>query len=159
MREFSLFFDGDLLGWKELVLVDRLVNTNGAQAVETVQFDVGGKNMHGVVTIGDWDEEVKDVSFILLVPLRGLSSSLPLCVPLVCIFGPVFVGFFQASCVRLMLCQIITSLFENLKLFLVVMANFLIFAHNSGQSMCDEEEFLPPWVPISFKSSVHGPGR
>ena len=159
MREFSLFFDGDSLGQKELMPVDRLIDANGAQAVETVQFDVGGKNMHGVVTIRDWDEEVKDVSFILLVPLRGLSSSLPLCVPPVCIFGPVFVGFFQASCVCLMLCQIVTSLFENLKLFLVVTADFLIFARNSGQSMCNEEEFLPPWVPMSFESSMHRLGR
>ena len=159
MMEFSLFFDGDSLGRKELMPVDRLVNTDGAQAVETVQFDIGGENVHGVVTIGDWDEEVKDISFILLVPLRGLSSSLPLRIPPVCIFGPVFVGFFQVSRVHLMLCQIVASLFENLKLFLVVAADFLIFARNSGQSMCDEEEFLPPWVPMSFESSVHGLGR
>ena len=159
MREFSLFFDGDSLWQKELMLVDRLVNADGAQAVETVQFDVGGKNVHGVVTIRDRDEEVKDVSFVLLIPLRGLSSSLPLRIPLVCIFGPVFVGFFQASRVHLMLCQIVASLFENLKLFLVVTADFLIFVCNSGQSMCDEEEFLPPWVPMSFESSMHGPGR
>ena len=159
MREFSLFFDGDSLGQKELMPVDRLVNADGAQAVETVQFDVGGKNVHGVVTIGDQDEEVKDVSFVLLIPLRGLSSSLPLHVPLVCIFGPVFVGFFQVSRVCLTLCQIVASLFENLELFLVVAADFLIFVCNLGQSMCDEEEFLPPWVPMSFKSSMHGLGR
>ena len=155
MREFSLFFDGNLLGQEELVPIDVLIDTNSAQAVETIQLDVGGKDVHGVVTIGDWDEEVKDVSFVLLVPLRGLSSSLPLRVPLVCIFGPVFVGFFQVSRIRLTLCQVIASLFESLELFLVVTADFLIFACNSGQSMSNEEEFLPPWVPMSFKSSMH----
>ena len=159
MREFSLFFDGDLLGQKEFMPIDRLIDANGAQAVEAVQLDVGGKNVHGVVTIGDWDEEVKDISFVFFIPLRGLSSSLPLCIPLVGVFGPVLVGFFQVSRVHLMLCQIIASLLENLELFLVVTADFLVFAHNSSQSMGDEEEFLPPRVPRPFKSSMHGLGR
>ena len=159
MREFSLFFDGDLLGQKEFMPIDRLIDANGAQAVEAVQLDVGGKNVHGVVTVGDWDEEVKDISFVFFIPLRGLSSSLPLCIPLVSVFGPVLVGFFQVSRVHLMLCQIIASLLENLELFLVVTADFLVFAHNSSQSMGDEEEFLPPRVPMPFKSSVHGLGR
>ena len=159
MREFSLFFDGDSLGWEEFMPVDGLIDANGAQAVETVQFDVGGEDMHGVVTIRDWNEEIKDVSFILLISLRSLPSSLPLRVPPVGVFGPVLVGFFQASCVRLMLCQVITSLLENLKLFLVVTADFLIFACNLSQSMCDEEEFLPPGVPMPFKSSLHRLGR
>ena len=159
MRELSLFFNGNLLGWEEFVPVDRLIDANGAQAVETIQLDVGGEDVHSVVTIGDWDEEIKDISFILFISLRGLSPSLPLHIPPVSVFSPVFVGFFQASRVRLMLCQIVTSLFENLELFLVVTANFLIFACNSSQSMCDEEEFLPPRVPMPFKSSVHGSGR
>ena len=36
MREFSLFFNGDALGWEELVPVDGLVNTDGAQAIEAM---------------------------------------------------------------------------------------------------------------------------
>ena len=58
-----------------------------------------------------------------------------------------------------MLCQIVTSLFESLKLFLIVMADFLIFVCNFCQSVCDEEELLPAWVPMSFESSMHGLGR
>ena len=159
MREFSLFFNGDSLRWEEFVPVDGLIDADGAQAVETVQLDVGGEDMHGVVTVGDWNEEIKDISFVLLIPLRGLPPSLPLHIPLVGVFSPVLVGFFQASCVHLMPCQIVTSLFENLELFLVVMTDFLIFAHNSSQSLCNEEEFLPPGVPMPFESSVHGSGR
>ena len=56
-------------------------------------------------------------------------------------------------------CQIITSLLEDLELLLIVAANFLIFAHNFSQSMCDEEEFLPSRVSMSFKSGVHRLGR
>ena len=159
MREFSLFFDGDSLGWKEFVPIDGLVNADSAQAVETVQLDIGGKDVHGVVTIGDWDEKVKDISFVFFIPLRGLPSSLPLRVPPVGVFSPVLVGFFQVSHICLMLCQIVASLLESLKLFLVVTADFLIFAHNSSQSMCNEEEFLPPGVPMPFESSVHRSGR
>ena len=159
MREFSLFFNGDSLGQKEFMPIDRLIDTDGAQAVETVQLDIGGKDMHGVVTVGDWDEKVKDVSFIFFVSLRGLPPSLPLCVPPVGVFGPVLVGFFQASRICLTLCQLVALLFEDLKLFLVVMADFLIFSCNSSQSLCDEEEFLPPGVPMPFESSVHGSGR
>ena len=159
MMEFSLFFDGDLLGGKEFVPIDGLIDTDSAQAVETVQLDVGGEDMHGVVTVGDRNEEIKDISFILFIPLWSLPPSLPLRIPPVGVFGPVFVGFFQMSCIHLMLCQIVALLLENLKLFLVVMANFLIFAHNSSQSMHDEEEFLSPRVPMPFESSVHGSGR
>ena len=159
MREFSLFFDGDLLGWKKFMPVDGLIDTDSAQAVEAVQFDVGGEDMHGVVTIGDWNEEIKDVSFIFLISLWCLPSSFPLCIPLVSVSGPVLIGFFQASCVHFALCQIIASLFEDLELFLIVAADFLIFARNSSQSVSDEEEFLPPGVPMSFKSSMHGLGR
>ena len=158
MRELSLFFNGDSLGQKEFVPIDGLVDTDGAQAVETIELDVGGEDMHGVVTIRDRNEKVKDISFIFFIPLRGLPSSLPLRVSLVGVFSPVLVGFFQVSHVHLTLCQIIASLFEDLELLLVVTANFLIFACNSSQSMCDEEEFLPPRVPMPFKSSMHRSG-
>ena len=55
-----------------------------------------------------------------------------------------------------MLCQIFTSLFEYLRLFLIVVANFLVLVHNSSQSLCNEEEFLSTWGPMSFKSGMHG---
>ena len=159
MREFSLFFNGDALGQEEFVPVDGFVDAGSAQAIEAIQLDVGGKDVHGVVTIRDRDKEIKDVSFVFLIPLGCLPSSLPLHIPLVSVLGPVLVGFFQASHVHLMLCQIIALLFEDLKLFLVVMADFLIFVCNLSQSMCNEEEFLPPGVPMSFESSMHGLGR
>ena len=75
MRELSLFFNGDSLGRKKFVPVDRLINANGAQAVEAVQLDVGGEDMHGVVAIRDWNEKVEDVAFIFLISLQCLSSS------------------------------------------------------------------------------------
>ena len=111
--------------------------------------------MHGVVTIGDGDEEVKDVPFVFLISFWHLSSPLPFCVPPISVFHPLFVGFFQVSCMHLMLCQIITSLFEDFELFLIVVADFLVFLCNSCQSLCDEEEFLPTWCPVSFESGTH----
>ena len=159
MRELSLFFNGDSLGWKEFMPVDGLVDADSAQAVEAIQLDIWGKDMHGVVTIRDWNEKIKDVSFIFLISLRRLPSSLPLRIPPVGVFSPMLVGFFQASHVRLVLCQIVASLFEDLELFLIVAADFLIFVCNLSQSMCDEEEFLPPGVPMSFESSMHRSGR
>ena len=155
IREFSLFFNGDALWWEELMLVDGFVDANGTQTVQSIQFDVGGEYVHGVVTIGDGDEEVEDVPFVLFIPFRCLSSSLPFCISPVSVFCPVLVGFFQASCIHLMLCQIVTSLFEDLELFLIVTADLLIFSHNSHQSLHNEEEFLPSWCPVSFKSSTH----
>ena len=156
MREFSLFFNGDALGWEELMPVDGLVDASGAQAVEAVQLDVRGEDMHGVVTIRDRDEEIKDISFVFLVPLGCLSSPLPLLIPLVGVFGPMLVGFFHASHVRLVPCQIFASLLEYFELLLIVMANFLIFVRNSSQSLCNEEEFLSSQGPMSFESSLHG---
>ena len=111
--------------------------------------------MHGMVTVGDRDKEVKDVPFIFLISFWCLSSPLPFCVPLVSVFCPVFVGFFQVSRMRLMLCQIVSLLFEGLELFLIVVADFLIFSHNSCQSLCNEEEFLPTWCPVSFERGTH----
>ena len=159
MGELPFFFDGDALGWEEFVPVDRLVDACSAQAVETIQFDVGGKDVHGVVTIGNRDKEVKDISFIFFVPLGSSSLPFPLLIPLVSVFGPMLVGFFHASHIHLTLCQIITSLFEYFELFLVVTTNFLIFVHNLSQSMYNEEEFLPSWVPMTFESGMHGSGR
>ena len=155
MRELSLLFDGNALGWEELMPVDGLIDTDGAQAVEAIQLDVGGEDMHGMIAIRDWDEEIKDVAFVLLISFQCLSSPLPLPISLVSIFLPVLVGFFQASCVHLALCQIFASLLEYFKLFLVVVADFLIFACNSSQSLRDEEELLSTQCPVSFESGTH----
>ena len=143
MGELPLFFNGNALRGEELMLVDGLVNADGAQTVQSVQFDVWGKDMHGVVSIRDWNEEIKDVSFIFLIALWPSTLLLPLHVPLVHVFLPMFVGCFQVSRTCLTLCQIFPSLFEYFKLFLIVVADFLIFVHNSCQSLCNEEELLP----------------
>ena len=122
--------------------VDRLANASGAQAVQAILFDVGGKDVDDMVTIDDWDEKVKDISFILFVSLWPSLLHVPLLELLVVVGFPVLIGFFQVSCMRLVLCQILPLLLEYFKLFLIVAANFLIFSHNSHQSLCNEEEFL-----------------
>ena len=122
--------------------VDGLVNASSAQAVQPIQFDIGGKDMDGVVSISDWDEEIEDVSFVLLIPLGSLCLPLPVGIPPISILFPMLIGCFQVSHVCLMLCQLLPSLLECFKLFLIVLANFLIFLCNSCQSLCDEEEFL-----------------
>ena len=100
--------------------------------------------MHGVVSIRDQDEEIKDVSFIFFIPLGPPTLLLPFCIPSVCVLLPMLVGCFQVSCAHLTFCQIFSLLFKYFELLLIVTANFLIFAHNSCQSLCNEEEFLPP---------------
>ena len=155
MREFSLFLDGDALWGEEFMLIDGLVNTDSAQAVQSIQFDVGGKDMHGVVTIGDRNEEVEEVPFIFFVSFWCLPSPFPFHISLVSIFHPVLVGFFQTSHMCLAFCQIITPLLEYFELLLIVVADFLIFSCNSSQSLCDEEELLPAWCPVSFESGTH----
>ena len=142
MGELPFFFDGNALRGEELMPIDGLVDANSAQTVQSIQFDVWGEDMHGVVSIRDWNEEIKDVSFIFFIALWPLTLLLPLCVPLVRVFLPVFIGCFQVSLVCLMLCQIFSSLFECFELFLIVTANFLIFVRNSCQSLCDEEKLL-----------------
>ena len=125
--EFPFFFDGDALWGKQLVTVNGLIDADGAQTVESVQFDVGGEDMHGMIAIRNWDEEVKHISFIFLIPFWHLPSSLPFHIPSVSIFCPVFVGFFQMSHMCLTFCQLVTPLLEYFKLFLVIAADFLIF--------------------------------
>ena len=51
MREFSLFIDGDALGREEFMPINGLVNAGSAQEIEAVQLDVGGKDVHGMVTV------------------------------------------------------------------------------------------------------------
>ena len=145
VRELPLFVDGDALRGEELMPVDGLVDADSAQAVEPIQFDVGGKDMHGVIAIRNWDEEIKDVSFVFFIPFQPLLSSLPIHIPSISVLLPVFVGFFQVSCMHLMLCQVLASLLECFKLFLIVSADFLIFLRNSCQSLRNEEELLSSW--------------
>ena len=142
VRELPLFFNGDALRGEELMLVDGFIDADGAQAVEPVQFDVQGEDMHGVVSIRDRDEEIKDISFVFLVTFWPLTFSLPVGIPLVRIFLPVFISRFQVSHMCFTLCQILSSLLEYFELFLIVTAGFLIFSCNSCQSLHDEEELL-----------------
>ena len=141
MGELPFFFNGNALRGEELMLIDGLVDADSAQTVQSIQFDVWGEDMHGVVSIRDWNEEIKDISFIFFVALWPLTLLLPLCILSVCVFLPVFVGCFQVSRACLTLCQIFSSLFECFKLFLIVVADFLIFVHNSCQSLCNEKLF------------------
>ena len=143
MGKLPFFVDGDVSRGEQLMSIDGFINADGTQTVQPVQFDIGGEDMDGVVSISDWDEEIKNVSFIFFIPVRSLCFSLPVGVSPVSVRLPVLVGRFQVSCMRLMLCQILPLLLEYFELFLVVMADFLIFLHNSCQSLCDEEEFLP----------------
>ena len=155
MGELPLFIDGDALWGEEFMLVDGLIDADGAQAIQSVQFDEWGEYMHGVAAIRNGDEEVENIPFIFFIAFRCSTLLLPLLVPLVGVFLPVLVSGFQVSCMHLMLCQVFSSLLEYFKLFLIVAANFLILSCNSCQSLRDEEEFLPCRCPMSFKSGAH----
>ena len=135
--------------------IDGLVDADGAQTVQPVQLDIGGKDMDGVVSISDWDEEVKDISFIFFIPLGSLCLSFPVSIPPVSVYFPVLIGCFQMSHVCLMLCQVLSLLLEYFQLFLIVVADFLILLRNSCQSLHDEEEFLSSGGTVSFESSAH----
>ena len=135
--------------------VDGLVDASSAQAVQPIQFDIGGEDMDGVSTISNLDEEIEDISFVLFIPFRSLLLSLPVSIPPVSVRFPVLISCFQTSCMHLMLCQIFSLLAEYFQLFLIVMADFLILLCNSCQSLHDEEEFFSPRGTMSFKSSTH----
>ena len=143
--ELPLFVDGDALRGEELVSVDGLIDADSAQTVQPIQFDIGGEDMHGVISISDWDEEIEDVSFVFLITLWSFSFPIPLGVSPIHVFLPVFVGCLQMSRVCLMLCQIFSSLLEYFELPLIVVADFLIFLCHSCQSLRNEEEFFSPW--------------
>ena len=155
MRELPLFLDGDRLWGEKLMPVDGFIDANGTQAIQSIHFDIWGKYMHGVVTVGDRDEEVKDIPFIFFISFWSLAFSLPFSVPPVHVLLPVFVGCFQVSCMCLMLCQVFSLLLEYFELFLIVATNLLIFSCNSCQSLRDEEEFLPCRCPMSLESGAH----
>ena len=153
--KFPFFVDGNALRWEQLVLVDGFVDANGAQAVQPILFDVGGKDMDGVIAVSDWDKEIKDVSFILFIPLWPSCLPIPVSEPFVIVCLPVLVCFFQVSCMHLTLCQILSSLAEYFQLFLIVVADFLILSCNSCQSLCNEEEFFSSRGAVSFEGSAH----
>ena len=100
--------------------------------------------MDSVISISDWDEEIEDISLVFFIALRSLLLPLPIGVPLVRVCLPMLVGCFQVSHVCFTLFQIFPSLLEYFKLFLIIAADFLIFLHNSCQSLRNEEEFLSP---------------
>src|SRR5580692_1176009 len=102
---FPVLVDREALRGEELLTVDRFVLTVRAQAVLSIKFDVGGKDMDGVGAVSNWNKEVGDAPFIWLVSLR-----LPLVIGvllefLVAVRLLVLVGFFQTSHVLLTLCQ------------------------------------------------------
>ena len=92
--KLPFFIDGDALRGKELMSIDGLINANSAQAVQSVQFNVGSKDMDGVVSISDWEEEVKDISIILFISLRSPHFSLPVSVSSIHVCFPVLIGCF-----------------------------------------------------------------
>ena len=141
--KLPFFVNGDVLGREELMPIDGLVDPGSAQTVQPIQFDEWGEDVDGVSSIGDRDEEVIDVSFILFISLWSPCLSLPSVVPTVRVLLPMLIGCFQVSHVHFAFRQIFSSLLECLKLFLIVAADLLIFLCNSCQSLCDEEEFFP----------------
>jgi hypothetical protein len=153
LRILAVLVNGKALGGKEFLAVDGLVHTIHAQAVLSIKFDVGGKNVDGVGAISNWNKEVGDMPFILLVSLR-----LPLIVAvflelLVAVCLPVLVGFFKTSCVLLMLCQSVSSFLEGGKLHVIGLGVDFILSRNSSQSLCNEDELVSVGA-VSFESST-----
>ena len=156
--KLPFFVNGDMLGGKQLLSVDWLADTSSAQTVQAIVFDERGKDMDGMVAVSDWDEEIRDVAFILFIPLWTLVLLVPICEPLITVCLPVFIGFFQVSCIHLMLCQSLSLLLEYFQLFMVAVTGLFIFSCNSCQSLSNVEEFFLAWGAVSFKSSTYGPG-
>jgi hypothetical protein len=148
-----IFVNGEAFGGKEFVAVNGLVHTVRAQAVLSFKFDVGGEDMDGVGTVSNWNKEVGDAPFILLVSLR-----LPLVVSvflefLVMVRFSILVGFFQVSCVLFMLCQSISSFFKGGELCVVGLGVGLVLSSNSSQSSCNEDKLFPAGT-VSFESGA-----
>ena len=158
MGKLPFFIDGDTLGGEQLLSVDWLANASGAQTVQAVVFDERGEDMDGMITISGGDEEIGDIAFILFIPLWTSVLLVQIHKPLVIVSLPVFVGFFKASHVCLMLHQSFSLLLEYFQLFIVAVTDFFIFSHNSCQSLSNVEELLPAWGAVSFKSSTYRPG-
>ena len=135
--------------------VDWFANPSSAKTVQSIMFDVGGKDMYGMIAVSDWDEEIRDVAFIFLIPLWPLLLLVPVSKPFVIVHLPVLIGFFKASCICLTLCQIFCLLLEYFQLFIVAPSDFCILLHNSCQSLGNVEELLSARGFMSFKSSTH----
>ena len=134
------------------MLIDGLIDTNSAQAVQSVQLDIGGED---IIAVSNWDEEIEDVSFILFISFWSLCLPLPVSIPPVSVCFPVLIGHFQMSCMHFALCQILSLLAECFQLFLIVMADFLILSRNPCQSLHNEEEFFSAGGTMSFESGAH----
>ena len=159
MREFPFLINCDALQGKQFVSVDKLADASGAQAVQAFKLDVGGEDMYGMIAVSDWDEEIKDVSFIFLIPLWASLFLVPVSKPLVTVCLPVLVGFFKASCIHLALCQSLSLLAEYFQLLVVVTANLFMLLSNSCQPSGDVEEFFLFRGTVAFESSAHGSRR
>ena len=138
--------------------VDWFANPGSAKAVQSIVFDVGGKDIYGVITISNWDEEITDVAFIFLIPLWPSLLLVPVSKSLVIVHLPVFIGFFQASHIHLTLCQIFCLLPEYFQLFIVALSDLCILLCNSCQSLGNVEELLLTRGFMSFESSAHRSG-
>ena len=156
--KLPFFIDGDTLGSEQLLPVDWFADASSAQTVQAVMLDERGKDMDGMITVSDGDEEIRDIAFILFIPLWTSILLVPICEPLVIVSFPVFIGLFKVSCICLMLCQSFSSLSEYFQLLMVAVTDFFVLLHNSCQSLSDVEELFPAWGTVSFKSSAYRPG-
>src|SRR5580692_1107942 len=150
-----VFVNGEALRGEELLAVDGLVFAIRAQAVLSVKLDEGGKDVDGMGAVSNWNKEVSDVPFILLISLR-----LPLVIGvfpefLVAVRLPVLVGFFKTSRVLFTLCQSICSFFEGGELSAVSLGVGLVLLRNSSQSSGDEDKLFSAGA-VSFESSACG---
>src|SRR5580692_6814380 len=151
----AVFVNGEGLRGEELLAVDGLVFAIRAQAVLSVKLDEGGKDVDGVGAVSNWNKEVGDAPFILLISLR-----LPLAISiflefLIMVHLPMLVGFFRTSCILLTLCQSVCSFSEGSELGVISLGVGLVLSRNSSQSSGDEDELFPAGA-VSFESSACG---
>ena len=158
MGKLPFFINGDTLGSEKLLSVDWLADAGSAQTVQAIVLDERGKDMDGMIAVSDWDEEIRDIAFILFVLLWTPVLLVPICEPLVTVSFPVFIGLFKVSCIHLALCQSFSSLLKYFQLFMVAATDFFILLCNSCQSLSDMEELFPAWGAVSFKSSAYRSG-
>src|SRR5580692_12765699 len=67
---FPVLVDSEALRGEKFLAVGGLVFTVHAQAVLSIKFDIGGKDVDGVGAVSNWNKEVGDVPFVLFVSLR-----------------------------------------------------------------------------------------
>jgi hypothetical protein len=150
-----ILVDSEALGGKEFLVVDRFVLTVCAQSVLSIKLDVGGEDVDGVGAVSNWNKEVADAPFILLVSFR-----LPLVISvfselLVAVRLPVLVGLFKASCVLFTLRQSVSLFLEGGELGAIGLGIDFILSRNSSQSLGDEDELLSAGA-MSFESGACG---